>query len=485
MIVDAAERTGKTIWRLLSDEGKKVVVLNVPTTYPPEKVNGVMVSCFLTPPGKRDFVYPASLLGVIEDKFGEYPMDIKTMVFSPSLNPRCTEHFLREINQELEYKAKIFHYFMEKYDSDFSMLHIKGSDRLQHELWSFFNRDHPLFNAEMSSRFQDKIIAYFKNVDSKLQELLEKYQERANIFVISDHGFGPIHTWIDLNAWLLEEGFIKLKDSPITKIKLAIWKAGFNNAFFFKILLNTVFRYGWKFLGKFNKIGNTGAVRAVSMKNFLLSFADIDWEKTTAYSRMGPGAINVNLAGRESHGQVKPGKEFEEVKKKVISRLKKMKNPKAGELVNGTVLLPENIYNGPFTKNAPDILFYPVESGYLAGNFFGFTTPKIMVDNIISPGNHRMDGILFACGKDIIPGKKLDRASIMDLAPTFLYLLDSSISEEMDGKILEDIINSQFLSQNTPQYFPEELTGGKEEKSRSPELDREIESRLKGLGYLG
>ncbi|MBW1856331.1 MAG: hypothetical protein JRJ00_17000 [Deltaproteobacteria bacterium] len=78
----------------------------------------------------------------------------------------------------------------------------------------------------------------------------------------------------------------------------------------------------------------------------------------------------------------------------------------------------------------------------------------------------------------------MDRASIMDLAPTFLYLLGCPISEQMDGKILEEIISPEFLSHNAPQYFPEDLTGGKEVKDLSPEIDREVEARLKGLGYL-
>ncbi|MDY6863649.1 MAG: alkaline phosphatase family protein [Thermodesulfobacteriota bacterium] len=485
VLVDASERTGKTIWRLLSDKKKKVVVLNVPTTYPPEEVNGAMVSCFLTPPGKRDFVYPPSLLGEIEHKFGEYPLDIKTIVFSPTLNPRCTEHFLKEINRELDYKINVFIYLMEQYDSDFNMLHIKGSDRLQHDLWNFFDKDAPFFNQKMADRFLQKIITYFQNIDKKLKELLDKYQDRADIFIMSDHGFGPVHTWIDLNAWLLEEGFVKLKDTKTARIKLALWKAGLNNAFFFKILLNTVLRYGWRFLEKIHNIDNTGAVRAVSMKNISLSFDDIDWKRTTAYSRMGPGAINVNLKGRETHGLVKPGKEFEKVKEDLISRLKDMRNPKTGEMVNGKVFLPEDIYNGPFVKNAPDIMFYPLETGYLAGNFFGFTTPKIMVDNVISPGNHRMDGVFMACGKNIIPGKTLRRASIMDLASTFLYLLGCPISDKMDGKILKEIIDPDFLSGNIPEYFPEDLTGGKEVKDLSPEIDREVEARLKGLGYLG
>src|SRR5712692_5865304 len=63
--ISAHARSGKTVWDLLSDSGKTVLVLNVPATYPPHPVRGVMIADFLTPKGKRDFVYPPALLDEI------------------------------------------------------------------------------------------------------------------------------------------------------------------------------------------------------------------------------------------------------------------------------------------------------------------------------------------------------------------------------------------------------------------------------------
>ena len=97
--VSAASRTGRAFWDQLSDVGKKALVLNVPTTYPPHPLNGVLISGFLTPKGKRDFVYPPSLLEEIEQQFGPYPLYMRTY-FSANLSDSNAERFLRELHEE-------------------------------------------------------------------------------------------------------------------------------------------------------------------------------------------------------------------------------------------------------------------------------------------------------------------------------------------------------------------------------------------------
>ncbi len=70
----AYARRGKDLWEILSEKGKRVVVLNVPTTYPPKSVNGALISDFLTPEGKDDFTCPRSLADEIQETFGPYPV---------------------------------------------------------------------------------------------------------------------------------------------------------------------------------------------------------------------------------------------------------------------------------------------------------------------------------------------------------------------------------------------------------------------------
>jgi predicted AlkP superfamily phosphohydrolase/phosphomutase len=72
----------RTLWEILSEAGYRVLVLNVPFTFPPKRVNGVLISGFTTPPSRRqECCYPPELLAEIEAKFGEYPLQLKTPPF--------------------------------------------------------------------------------------------------------------------------------------------------------------------------------------------------------------------------------------------------------------------------------------------------------------------------------------------------------------------------------------------------------------------
>ena len=76
LAVNASFRQGSAIWDLLSDAGERVVVHNFPCTYPPRKVNGLMIADFMTPRGRKDFTYPASLLSDLEARFGPYRLHL-------------------------------------------------------------------------------------------------------------------------------------------------------------------------------------------------------------------------------------------------------------------------------------------------------------------------------------------------------------------------------------------------------------------------
>jgi predicted AlkP superfamily phosphohydrolase/phosphomutase len=170
--VNAHLRRGKAFWDYLSDAGKKVIVLNVPVTYPPTPVNGVMISGFLTPSGKRDFIYPLNLVDEIENKFGKYPLYFRMPIASPGLSDANTISFLKELNYIREYKFKVAHYLFDKFDSDLLMLHIWGTDRIQHELWNFFDETHSQFNERKKEKFYDEILQYYKNLDREISELI-------------------------------------------------------------------------------------------------------------------------------------------------------------------------------------------------------------------------------------------------------------------------------------------------------------------------
>lgn len=485
MFVSAASRVGQTLWELLGADGKKVMVLNVPTTYPPQPVNGVLISDFLTPPGKRDFTYPLSLLPGIEATFGPYPLYLKTLMFSANLSSANAERLLRELHHELKYKFDVAHYLLDHYESDFIILHILGTDRIQHELWNFIDPRHPKYDQRMSQRYSEPIRDYFACVDAEIDRLVRRVGDDVPTFIISDHGFGPVHRAIDLNVWLLEQGYIHIKSNARSRVKYRLWKLGLTNERLARLLLKTFFKYGAGLVEKLSEETIFKSIRFLAQRgqrNPLFSLDDVDWSRTKAYALVGMGAVNINLEGREGMGSVKSG-DYQSLKEEIAEKLQNLTDPATGERVGGRVVLREQVYHGPYVEHAPDIMFLPNETGYVAGSMMGFTANQSIIDAPAWPGHHRMNGIFLAKGTFVQKGKRLDGASILDLAPTLLYLLGSPIPRDMDGRVLTSIFEDSFVASRTVSYREEDR---REEIPLpfAPDEEQQVIERLKDLGYL-
>jgi predicted AlkP superfamily phosphohydrolase/phosphomutase len=164
-----------------------------------------------------------------------------------------------------------------------------------------------------------------------------------------------------------------------------------------------------------------------------------------------------------------------------------MSDPDTGKMINGQVFLREEVYQGRYFDHAPDIIYLGGESNYLATNLFGFTSNRVICDNIAMPGSHSMNGILLAVGKHVRKGTAIEGANIVDLAPTILYLKGNKIPSDMDGRVLEEIISEEFLNEHPITYTTEEETATNEAglPGMSEEDEAEVKKRLKELGYIG
>lgn len=479
--VSAYSRSGKTLWELLSESGKTVTVLNVPTTYPPSPVNGIMVAGFLTPKGKRDFVYPPSLLDEIEGAFGPYPLYLKTN-FTANLSEANVERFLAELEHELRYKFAVLHYLMDRYPADFTMVHIWGTDRIQHDLWNLFDEAHPRYDPVLSAKYKERIIGYFSAVDAQIARLRERLDDETTLIIMSDHGFGPIHRFIDLNVWLLEQGYIAIKETPLAQFRLRAWKMGLTYEFFIRGLL-WLMKWGVRLPDR----TPADAVNLIREEGFqpLLSLRDVDWSRTKAYSKFGLGQIVINVEGREPRGSVKPGAEYRAVRDEIVEKLKQLRDPATGRVIGGQVYTKEDVYSGPYLDEAPDITYLPMESNYLANVLMGFTTRHWIMDNPVLFGNHRMEGVIIVEGKDVRPGGWLSEASILDVAPTVLYAMGERIPRDMDGRVLTELFVPEFLNRRPVEWRDaEEATSPAKAGALTREDEETILERLKGLGYL-
>jgi predicted AlkP superfamily phosphohydrolase/phosphomutase len=474
LAVNASLRQGRAIWDILGDAGNRVIVHNFPCTYPPQAVNGLLIADFMTPRGRRDFTHPATLLDELEAKFGAYRLHLSQTYANGNV-----EGVLDELNDELEYKAKVTEYLMTAYEWDAFFQYFWGTDRIQHELWHIFDEEHPRHNREEAAKYREPVYKYFQRVDEIVGRLIELAGNGAMVWIASDHGFGPAHKYCSFNNWLLQEGFLQLKKDALTRLKKVMFSAGITPENAFKVVKKLP-------LGRLRPargVGNTaGASKALS--TFFLSFNDVDWSRTKAFSKGNYGQMYVNLKGREANGSVEQS-DYDEVCSAIITRLKALKDPQTGEPWVGRIHRREEIYKGGRVADAPDISFLPRDMRYLPLGSADFTSNKFMVEAFGISGCHRMEGVMIASGQAIKQSFDAVQTSIYDVTPTILYLSGYAVPDDMDGQILASIIDENFLQANPVRFAAQAAADDSRDVEYSDEENAEVIERLKSLGYMG
>jgi len=272
---------------------------------------------------------------------------------------------------------------------------------------------------------------------------------------------------------------LKLKSDARTRLKEAMFKLGLTPELAFKIV-------------KSLPLGPLRPARGVSnqpgasklLSTFFLSFDDVDWSRTTAFSKGNYGQLYVNLKGREPNGSVDES-EYAKVCESIITKLRALKDPISGETWVGPVFRREEIYNGPLVDQAPDISFLPADMRHLPLGNADFTSNKFMVDAFGISGCHRMEGVLIARGEGVKQGCAIDSATIYDVTPTLLYLLDQSVPDDMDGRVLTEMISDEYLRDNTIRLSANGNVEQSSELEFTPEENADVLERLKQLGYIG
>src|SRR5262249_4320049 len=467
-------RHGDAIWDILGKAGTKVIVHNFPCTYPPHQVNGILISDFMTPRDRRDYTCPAELLEEVEARFGPYRLHLYQTYSRGNVG-----NVLDELFDELEYKASVAEYLMTSKPWDAFFQYFWGTDRIQHELWHLMDESHPRHDPAEASQYKDRVYSYFARVDEIIGRLTELAGKEAMIWIASDHGFGPVHTYCSFNIWMMNEGFLKLKRTPLSLLKRLMFHLGLTPERAFRIVRSLP-------LGKLRPSRGVSSQPGASkaLKTIFLSSSDIDWKRTLAFSKGNYGQIYINLKGREPHGSVDPSN-YGAVCNRIVERLKQIEDPAGGGRWLEQISVRGDIYEGPMVDNAPDVCFLPRDMRYLASGNADFTSNRFMVPAFGITGSHRMNGILIASGGPIKQEFSTAASNILDVAPTLLYLYGQGIPEDMDGRLLTEMIEDDFIRSNPIRRSSDESDTECEAADISPEESDEIIERLKALGYVG
>ncbi len=201
-VTTARDRKAQTIWQKLSRAGKKVVVINVPLTYPPEPVNGILVSGFLcTDIGRAS--YPAEFNNYLKTR--DYVIDVDAW-----LARKSKKDFIRKLHLAMEKRFEIAFDMIENEEWDFFQLHIMETDRLFHFYWN---------DLENKGEYYLQIESFIEKLDNCIGKLEEKLTENDRLLILSDHGFCGIKAEVQLNVWLEKNGLLKYEDGVDKKLE--------------------------------------------------------------------------------------------------------------------------------------------------------------------------------------------------------------------------------------------------------------------------
>jgi predicted AlkP superfamily phosphohydrolase/phosphomutase len=254
------------------------------------------------------------------------------------------------------------------------------SDRVQHMFYRYLDGR----GGPGSERFGKTIEQLYERMDALVGETLRHADKETALFVLSDHGFCSFRRGVNLNTWLLQNGYLAMKDDR----------------------------------------RESGGY-----------FEGVDWSRTQAYT-MGLGGLYLNMAGREANGTVRGGNAAQALEAELIAKLSGLADVATGETAIRTVYAASDLYKGPYLEHAPDLIVGFNEGFRTSWNAaVGGVSSEVFEDNDKAwSGDHCVDPLL-------VPGVLFSNRSIQaadpgieDMAPSALHLFGVPVPAWMEGR---------------------------------------------------
>ena len=339
--------------------------------------------------------YPESFCRKLVEEIGLY----KTLgwavdTWALSENRIDEKTFLEDLFYTMNQRQEIMMNMLKKKDFDLFIFVFQASDRVQHMFWRLIDETHPAYDREKAEKYGDAILRVYQRMDEIVGQVIPLVDEETTLFVVSDHGFHSFRKAVNLNTWLVKNGYMVPSSEKGKEYKL-----------------EDLFGRGefWP---------------------------NVDWQKTRAYA-LGLGCIYMNLKGREKQGIVEPGYEYNRLRGEIATKLKNLRDPVTGNKIILDACKREDIYKGKYLNEAPDLVV-GFNQGYRVSwqTALGGIPPMVIVENKSNwSGDHCSFDPSITRGI-LLSNKKLaqESPSIIDIAPTVLEIFNLPVPEDMDGK---------------------------------------------------
>ena len=485
---NATSRRSPTVWKLLNDAGFTVGTMNIPFTYPPEKLNGFQISGMDTPSETSQFIHPPELREELVKHLGrELQLDLR-FLGSMSTDERRNQ-VLEEMRQMDEQWTKVALYLLENHPQDVMMFVFMSIDTVQHYFWQHMDKEHFLHDPTLATKFGNAIRQVYERLDVTVGEIVARLPADVSLFVVSDHGGGPVvDRTIFLNRYLSQLGLLFYKKnagSGVRALGQKVMRAGFS------LIRGT--------LTSRQKVKLAALFPEMRRKSEMAysSFTAIDWSRTKAYCSevlAAPPSIIINLKGVKPEGIVDQ-KDYDALVNEIIGRIGELKDPRDGLPVIKKVWRRSEIFHGPFAHETSDLIldWWSEDSLFSTQPSFPEDSdePALVIrehkpsDTSEWGGTHRLLGIIVARSPVFQQNVQLEGARLIDVSPTILHLLGVPVPEDMDGRVLKDLFETGFLASHPVKSGAASGTStGERSSGYTEEESAKVEERLQALGYL-
>lgn len=460
VVVNASMLNCCRYWDIFDENNLNSVVMNLPFTYPPAKIAGIMISDYLSPQGKI-FSYPAELSERLTD-VGYFTELSGARFFDYDLTK--PQPYIYKIERTRDAAISI----MKNYPWDTFTLCFVSPDKAHH----------------MMGLDGDAIDEIYEKIDSSLGQIMEVIDSaNTDIFIVSDHGVTDYKKEFALHPWLYQKGLLGLNS-----LKEQISQQGKAK----NRLLNFVYRL--KISLNLPSLPFIHFPKSVIESNSI-NPCPFDWGKTKAFSLLPPTSnflpIFINTKGERPFGIVEPGGEYENLKSFLLKELNELSDSHTKEKVVKRIYEREQLFSGDYLAEMPDIVVelkdeYIGFSGYLdRGRIKNGPVFKELKSPVL---DHSLEGMFIFNGPKARKNTVIENINILDMLPNFLYSRNLAIPDDVDGVVKKEIFKEEFLSENEIkiQKSPARKIPGRESwlKKHSADDIESINHELRRMGYI-
>lgn len=400
------------LYKILPKIGQKVAIIGVPGIWPPPKIPaGYCISNYINQGTENNLTWPENLRDEIKNLIGNYILGVQ--------EASNKEKSLRRIYEMDTQRFTLIKHFIQKKKCDYALCVLMGPKLVSNIFYRYSDSEHRYFDP--NSRHRNVLQDYYKWIDKNIGEVMKVLDDDTVLLVHSVYGVQRLNGRININEWLIQNGYMTLKYYPSQP----------------------------------------------SLFN-ILSTDCVDWSRTKAWAEGSNGQIFINLKGRESEGIV-DHKNYEKLMNKLASEIREIPDENRNSL-DIQIFYREELHFGEYSKYGPDMFVNLDKSRWSTNELVGYGKGKIYNFNDTKESfyeGHGFYGYFCLAGSSISSKGEIKGISLLNIAPTIMDILKLEIPPEMEKASMLSILKELDVLTSLDRL--------KEEKA--------VRSRLEALGY--